>query len=168
MNIKRSSRHALISGNFGEALILYWLSKDGFECAKVDHTGIDIIAKNPHTNELMGISVKCRTRSRGKENDSVTIRKSDLVNIEEACQAFECQPYFAIVVDANFVTRVFITSKKNFFNWAPAKCNCYWRMTKACLEGYKNDERVISFMLDAKVNRWWETSPLRTGQARIS
>jgi len=33
--------------DFGESLVLYWLSKHGFECAKVDHTGIDLIANNP-------------------------------------------------------------------------------------------------------------------------
>ncbi len=31
----------------GEPLVLYWLSKYGLECALVDHTGIDIIVRNP-------------------------------------------------------------------------------------------------------------------------
>jgi hypothetical protein len=44
MKINKSSGHAKITGDFGESLILYWLSKYGFECALVDHTGIDIIA----------------------------------------------------------------------------------------------------------------------------
>jgi hypothetical protein len=57
MQITKSSRHSKIAGDFGEALVLYWLSKYGFECAQVDHTGIDLIARNPYRNEVMGISI---------------------------------------------------------------------------------------------------------------
>jgi len=49
MDIVKSSRHSKIAGDFGEYLILYWLSKYGFECARVDYTGIDLIARNPKT-----------------------------------------------------------------------------------------------------------------------
>jgi hypothetical protein len=34
------------SGDFAEHLILYWLSKYGYESARVDHTGIDLTARN--------------------------------------------------------------------------------------------------------------------------
>ena len=67
MKISKSSRHSKITGDFAERLILHWLSKYGFECAYVDHTGLDIIARNPSTDELMGISVKSRSRSAGDE-----------------------------------------------------------------------------------------------------
>lgn len=53
--ILKSICHSKIAGNLGEALLLYWLSKHGFECATADHTGIDLIAHNPHNNERMGI-----------------------------------------------------------------------------------------------------------------
>jgi len=33
LQITKSTRHAKICGNFGEATVLYWLSKYGFECA---------------------------------------------------------------------------------------------------------------------------------------
>ncbi len=39
MELSKSSRHSKITGDFAEHLVLYWLSKYGFECAKVDHTG---------------------------------------------------------------------------------------------------------------------------------
>lgn len=61
VRISKSTRHAKITGDFGETLVLYWLSKYGFECAPVDHTGIDIIARNPHTQEVLGISVMRET-----------------------------------------------------------------------------------------------------------
>lgn len=60
MEMKKSTRHSRITGDFAESLILYWLSKYGFECARVDHTGMDLIARNPSNNELMGISVKSK------------------------------------------------------------------------------------------------------------
>src|ERR1019366_7089243 len=56
---------------FPQQLVLYWLSKHGFECARVDHTGIDLIARNPHSDEVMGISVKSRSRNPGTENVSI-------------------------------------------------------------------------------------------------
>ena len=57
-----------IGGDAAVALnIANALSKYGFECAKVDHTGIDLIARNPKNNEIMGISVKSRSRSEGTE-----------------------------------------------------------------------------------------------------
>lgn len=80
--------------------VRYWCSKYGFECARVDHTGIDIIARNPYTNEIMGISVKSRTRSKEAEEVYVSIRNDSFDKAEAACTAFGCVPYFAFVVDA--------------------------------------------------------------------
>ena len=59
--IEKSSRHQKITGDFGESLVLYWLSKHGYECALIDHTGIDILASK--NREVIGISVKTRSRS---------------------------------------------------------------------------------------------------------
>ena len=77
MDPTKSSRHSKITGDFGERLILYWLSKYGFECTFVDHTGIDLLARNPRTEELMGISVKSRSRNKGTEKTEVTIQKEN-------------------------------------------------------------------------------------------
>src|SRR3989338_7630563 len=98
MKVSKSSRHSKITGNFAENLVLYWLSKYGFECASVDHTGIDLIARNPHANELMGISVKSRCRNTGKEGQYVSIPKKNFDKAMKAAKAFGCVPYFAIVV----------------------------------------------------------------------
>ena len=81
------------------SLMLYWLSKYGFECALVDHTGIDIIARNKKTKELMGISVKSRSRNTGKEGQYLSIPNDTFPKVEAACKAFGCIPYFAVVVD---------------------------------------------------------------------
>jgi Holliday junction resolvase-like predicted endonuclease len=54
----------------------------------VDHTGIDIIARNPHTNEIMGISVKSRSRTEEQEDEYVSIRNDSFDKAEKACAAF--------------------------------------------------------------------------------
>lgn len=136
-------------------LVLYWLSKHGFECASVDHTGIDLIVRNPHSGEVMGISVKSRTRNKGTERESVTIPAGDFGKMRDACKAFECQPYFAIVVDAKDVIQVFIASKSHLLKLAPKRCNSYWRMTATNLQRYANDPEVMAFELRTETKRWW-------------
>ena len=84
-DITKSSRHSKIAGDFGETLVLYWLSKYGFECASVDHTGIDLIARHPRRSEVMGISVKSRTRTPGKESDYVIVKTGDFEKVKTAC-----------------------------------------------------------------------------------
>ena len=97
MDIAKSTRHAKITGDLGEYLTLYWLSKHGFECARVDHTGIDIIARHPNRDELLGISVKSRSRTSGKETTSILIEGQQFEKVQQACEAFRCAPYFFFV-----------------------------------------------------------------------
>ena len=118
MDILKSSRHSKITGDFGETLLLYWLSKYGFECAPINHTGIDLIARNPHTQELMGISVKSRSRSRGAEGMQLRIPKDNFQKAEAACKAFGCAPHFAIVIDAGSTIRCFLTSMSHLLELA--------------------------------------------------
>src|SRR5215208_3694943 len=108
MDIRKSPRHSKITGDYGEALVLYWLSKYGFECARVDHTGIDLIARNRHTRELMGISVKSRSRSKGTERSSLRIPSGNFEKANRACDEFGCVSYFVIVIDAGDATQGFV------------------------------------------------------------
>ena len=156
MNINKSSRHAKITGNFGESLVLYWLSKYGFECALVDHTGIDIIARNPHTNELMGISVKSRSRNEGAEEEYVSIPNSNFKKAELACQAFGCVPYFAIVLDAGNVIRAFLLSLDHLLELSPMKKTAAgWRMTKKAISAYETDKDIMIFEMKTETKTWW-------------
>ena len=59
--IVKGTRHQKIIGGFGELLLCNWLSRSGFEVAVVDHTGIDIIAYEPHSQKRLGITVKSRS-----------------------------------------------------------------------------------------------------------
>jgi Holliday junction resolvase-like predicted endonuclease len=153
--IRKCSNHKKIAGDYGESLVLYWLSKYGFESAKVDHTGIDLIANNPHTKEVMGISVKSRTRLDGKETESVTIYADDFEKIDVACEAFHCKPYFAIVVDAKDLIKVFIISKPDFLKLFPTKATSNWKMSKPYLERYAINKEIMSFEFQVKWGNWW-------------
>jgi hypothetical protein len=156
MDISKSSRHSKITGDFGETLVLYWLSKYGFECASVDHTGIDLIAHNPHTHEIMGISVKSRCRTPGKEQDYVTIPADNFKKADLACKAFGCTPYFAIVIDAADVIRGFLMPMRHLLKLSPASERAAgWKMSAKHLVKYYSDPEIRIFELSSKTVRWW-------------
>ncbi len=156
MLISKSSRHSKITGNFSENLILYWLSKHGFECANVDHIGLDIIAKNPHTNELMGISVKGRSRNTGTESTHLSIKNDNFDKLKKACVAFNCVPYFAIVIDAGDKIYCFILSMQKLLEIFPSKGKtCAWKMTNKYLDKYYSDPEIVIFQFSHKTHNWW-------------
>ena len=156
LRIQKSSRHSKITGDFAEHLILYWLSKYGFECAKVDHTGIDLIARNPITDEIMGISVKSRSRNEGKEGQYLHIANENFSKIDNACHAFGCVPYFAIVIDEETTIKVFILSKIKLLEYFPMAQNSVgWKMTKAWIERYNSDKQIIKISFNYNTNNWW-------------
>ena len=156
MRVKKSSRHSKITGNFAENLILYWLSKYNFECANVDHTGIDIIAKNPRTKALMGISVKSRSRKEGTEGMSLSIDNKNFDKIKKACKSFDCVPYFAFVIDGKNKIYCFILSMEKLLKMFPeGKTRVDWKMGKKYLERYYKDPEVKVFDFKYKTHSWW-------------
>lgn len=157
MEVEKSSRHSKITGDFAERLILYWLSKYGFECAMVDHVGLDIIARNSRTKELMGISVKSRSRNIGKEGQYVHIPNDHFDKVQEACRAFDCVPYMAVVVDQEHDIHAFITSMEHFLSLFPRRdTSAGWKMTKAWIERYEKDPQVIYFRFKHETLNWWK------------
>ena len=158
LSVTKTTRHAKICGNFGEVTILYWLSKYGFEFAIVDHTGIDITARNPHSpHEIMGISVKSRTRTTKTEQDSITIPNDKFEKAKAACSAFGCVPYFAIVVDAGETIRAFILSVCHLLAYFPqGKTAVYWKMTDEYLKRYAAGPGIKTFEFKTQTTRWWE------------
>ncbi len=156
MDISKSSRHSKLTGNFGEALILYWLSKYGFECALIDHIGIDLIARNPHTNEIMGISVKTRSRIKGKESTYVRIPNNNFAKAKSACKSFGCIPYFAIVIDAVEIIKTFLLPMDHFLKIAPMKKkDAFFKLTQASINQYCSDPKIKIFELAARTVSWW-------------
>ena len=148
-DIVKSTRHSKITGDFAEALVLYWLSRDGFECARVDHTGIDLIARNRHTNKLRGISVKSRSRYTGTESESVNLPPDGFVKARKACEAFgKYEPYYAIVVDGANVIRCFLLSLAHLEILVGIGGEMhYWRMDASHLAQYGEDTQIMAFEL---------------------
>jgi hypothetical protein len=156
MDIAKSSRHSHITGLFAETLVLYWLSRDGFECSRIDHTGIDLLAENCRTGEFMGISVKSRSRYAGSETVSISW-KADYQKVERACEAFRCKPYYAIVADIGDRIHIFLLSKEHFVDVAKqGKDTVHWGMTPKYLERYRNDPGIKCAELSVSVSRWWD------------
>lgn len=112
----KSTRHSKIAGDFGEILFLYWLSKSGYEIALVDHTGIDLVAFNKTAKRRLGISVKTRTRSAGTENEGLYIKPTDLEKVRVACEFFECEPYWGIVIDRRPHIDAILISQKDMID----------------------------------------------------
>ena len=156
MKITKSSRHSKITGDFAERLVLYWLSKYGFECAFVDHVGLDIIARNPHTRELMGISVKSRSRNAGTEQTYLGIPNDNLVKLDHACISFGCVPYFAVVIDAADTIRCYIVSKAHLLKVCPpGEKIVTWSMVRTATEKYELDENIKQFQFVTGTAKWW-------------
>lgn len=136
--------------------MLYWLSKHGFECARVDHTGIDLIARNPDTNELMGISVTSRSRDLRHADESITLAVDIFPKAERACRAFGCVPYFAIVADVRDTIRVFLMRTKHLLRVCPLReRGAYWKISAKHLDRHYSDPEIMIFEFATKTHRWW-------------
>jgi Holliday junction resolvase-like predicted endonuclease len=157
MKVTKSSRHSKITGDFAEHLVLYWLSRNGFECARVDHTGIDLIARNPHTHEVMGISVKGRSRDEGTAGAHLTIRGDNFEKAKSACEAFNCMPYFAIVVDQDAEILLFILSmEKLLAMFPPGTRASAWKMSPQWINRYLADPEIRHVRFRYETLQWWE------------
>lgn len=98
--MEKSTRHSKITGDFGENLILYWLSRSGFESTLVDHTGIDIVAYQKETKQRFGISVKSRSRTVDSSSTGMLIWGDNYEKIMKSCEFFGCDvPSIAFVYD---------------------------------------------------------------------
>lgn len=156
MKLAKSSRHSKITGDFGESIVLYLLSRQGFECARVDHTGIDLIARRPQSREVLGISVKSRSRQAGTESTHIAIPHDKIVKAEVACKAFGCVPYFALVVDAGGRIRVFLLSLRHLLKLFPGgqKVSA-WQMSDSYLRRYYSDPKIAIFEFTAHSEKWF-------------
>lgn len=151
----KSTRHSKITGNFGELIILYWLSKRGFECAHVDHTGIDLIARRPDSDEMLGISVKTRSRPEARQGAGVDLEFADDKKIVNACTAFRCVPYVAVVVDQGSVVRGFLTTLGHVREMSVGQ---QWLMSPRSVARYTKDPRIEQFTLASQDAGWTTTA----------
>jgi hypothetical protein len=146
MKVFKSKNHRKITGNFGEYLTLYHLSRHGFECAHIDHVGIDLIASHPHTAKWLGISVKSRSRNPGTEKTGLIINAGDYAKAKEACVRFRCELYFSIVVDRGSSIFLYLLPGKLLQKkWGTKTGRAYWRMTESAIEKYRKDRKIAKF-----------------------
>jgi hypothetical protein len=155
MDIAISTRHAKITGDFGEAAVLYYLSLSGFECARVDHTGIDLIARSAQLSRPFGISVKARSRSPGTENTHLNLYNKDFPKIEAACKAFGCIPYVGLVFDSSDHLRVYVLSLEHLRKLVPggAKVTA-WPMSASRIAAYAKDPAIMSIEWRRIASKW--------------
>jgi hypothetical protein len=154
--MEKSTRHSKIVGDFAEALVLYWLSKFGYECACVDHTGIDLIACSKDGSERMGISVKARSRYDGTEKESVNLPLDGFQKARETCKAFGCTPYYAIVVDSINGIQCFLLPLDRLEQIATGSGSKtrYWQMREKYLNDYRVDPAIRWFELQPTSSSW--------------
>ncbi len=163
MEIEKSTRHAKIIGDFGEMILMNWLSRSGFEVVHVDHTGIDIVAYNLRTKERLGITVKSRTRTSGKEEDSVNVfsyqnNNDDRRKVTDACDAFGCIPWIAVYIEAKESADLYLTSLKNYddkYRTREGKKIDDWKMNKKYMELYGTDSEVRHIRINFVMSNWF-------------
>lgn len=152
--MNKSSRHSKIAGDFAEMLVLYWLSKSGYECARIDHTGIDLIAAR-QDGTRMGISVQCRSRAPGTENTDVNLHEFEKARV--ACRPFGFVPYSAIVVDRAGTVSCYLLSLDHLEEIAGGASTRTWPMNDKFLEKCLADPKIAHFKLTGCVN-WCDGS----------
>src|ERR1039458_8048564 len=130
MKLTKSSRHSKITGDFGEAIVLYLLSRHGFECGRVDRTGT--------------------------ENSHLALPHEGFVKAKAACDAFGCTPYLALVIDAGDRIRVFLLSLRHLQKLFPGgRKVSAWQMSDAFLKKYYADPRIAIFELATRGEKWF-------------
>lgn len=95
--LDKSPRHSKITGDLGEALVCYLLSKAGWKTARFDHTGIDVIASR--NGKRLGISVKSRSRHERRNDASINLPRTNIKYTIAACADFGLEPAYAFVCD---------------------------------------------------------------------
>ena len=118
----------------------------------------------------MGISVKSRSRNTGTEGTYVSIPNDNLVKLELACRAFDCQPYFAVVVDEADTITVFILSKSHLVKLLPpGEKVISWKKSKAWLQKYRADSEIRIFRFTTETGHWWgKPNPSVSAEGRQS
>jgi len=162
MDIEKGTRYSRIIGDFGEAIVLNWLSRSKFEVCLVDHTGIDVIAYHPATKRRLGITVKARTRNVGKEKTGVTILsnqkgKDDRQKLLDACKAFACDPWLAVYVETLEAADLYLTSLAHYderYMSRQGRTRVDWKMGKKYTEEYDKDPEVRHVRMAFRTTHW--------------
>jgi Holliday junction resolvase len=164
IGIEKGANYRKIVGNFGEYLVCQKLSRSGFDVCIVDHTGMDVIAYHPKTKVRLGITVKSRTRSSGKETGSVYIfREGDRQKLLDACEAFGCSPWIAVYAEYDEGADLFLTSLANYekkYRSKEKRAVDAWTMTALQKAKYSVDREVRHIGIEFKAKNWWAVASM--------
>src|SRR5260370_18169516 len=148
LKVEKGTRHTKIVGIVGEYVVCNWLSRSGFEASVIDHTGMDIIAYDPKTRCRLGITVKSRTRSSGKETASVNIfmnKHQDRKKLKLACKTFGCDPWIAVYVECESDAQLYLISLVHYDSKYRSKKKRVvdaWSMSQESKKEYDLDSEV--------------------------
>lgn len=163
----KSERHSKITGDFGESLLMYWLSRSGYEATLVDYTGIDIVAYHKATKRRLGISVKSRSRTFEKANSGMTVKGEELnEKATESCAFFACEPWMAFVYDrpkvqdaATGSIEVYLMSfdtLKNYCSGFDEKTEFRFLINDKIVESYEQDANILKIKFDYAQSGGWD------------
>lgn len=157
LEMKKSSRHTKIFGDFAENLICHWLSRSGFEASIVDHTGIDIVAYNPETKERLGITVKSSCATKGKERESVNLHRfKGWQKVLDACSYFGCIPWIAVYVETTNYANIFLTSLENYnYKYRRERKMDDWQIGPKHIKNYESDKNVMYVHFKFEGKNWF-------------
>jgi hypothetical protein len=118
--------------------------------------GNDLIARRPNSSEVLGISVKSRSRKAGTENSHLALPHDGFVKARAACDAFRCIPYFALVIDAGDKIHVFLLSLRHLKKLFPGgRKVSAWQMSEPFLRKYYADPQIKTFEFSAHAQKWF-------------
>ena len=110
----------------------------------------------------MGISVKCRSRTKaGSEKEAITFPFDEFDKANAACTSFGCDLYYALVVDASDVIRCFLLpfdAMKRHATGVEGKQR-YWQMSDSFLHDYCNDAEIQRLELKTTSCNWLDATP---------
>ncbi|KAA9007277.1 hypothetical protein F4V43_01975 [Paenibacillus spiritus] len=157
---QKSARHSKVTGDYGEYLVLYYLSREGFSVAHVDQIGLDIVGRNNATNELIGISVKTRS---GKQPSFLVSKdlEKEKKNIEYASNIFGCKPYYAFVMDYidernNQKMIIYIVKAERVYSSQKSDTlGLSWSMSKKKMKEYRIDSSIIKIEINHEIINWF-------------
>ena len=138
-------------GDFGEALTTYTLIRKGFEVARVDHVGADLIAEKEH--HRYAISVKTRFyRAESRVTRAVVITNDNLRKLKYFAEQFGMVPV---------VSFVFILVAEDIMHLTMFRSSIINEVMKSTTRGYRKN--IDELVKDEKVDySYWHERQIGT------
>jgi hypothetical protein len=105
--------------------------------------------------------VRSRTRTAGKETDSVNLLTGsgeDRKKLEAACRAFGLEPWLAVYVECGTSADLYLTSLDNYdrnYRTGTSRVIDGWRMSESAKHAYRRDPHVMHISFSLTIGNWW-------------